>query len=150
MGEVLEEARVEFKRWHFDQTWKYVNALDVAYECIRQLEEKDKEEENIVEVASEKITKEEAKQVSLLKEEDETLFIRKLIRKQNVVDPTYKGKTKEHKVENKDQVTNMDGEWVETRMKKMIYGAVAPRIKHPTLSEKGKCQGCIPKVIWCI
>ncbi len=86
----------------------------------------------------------------MLKEEDETLFIRKLIRKQNVVDPTYKGKTKEYKVENKDQVTNMDGEWVETRMKKMIYGAVAPRIKHPTLSEKGKCQGCIPKVIWCI
>jgi hypothetical protein len=34
MGEVLEEARVEFKRWHFDQTWKYADALDVAYECI--------------------------------------------------------------------------------------------------------------------
>jgi len=54
MGQLLEEARVEFKRWHFDQTWKYANALDVAYECIRQqLEEKDKEEENIVEVVSE-------------------------------------------------------------------------------------------------
>jgi hypothetical protein len=53
MGELSEEARVEFKRWHFDQTWKYANALDAAYECIWQLEEKDKEEENIVEVASE-------------------------------------------------------------------------------------------------
>jgi hypothetical protein len=31
-----------------------------------------------------------------------------------VVDPTNKGKTKEHKVENKDHATNMDGEWVET------------------------------------
>jgi hypothetical protein len=43
-------------------------------------------------------------------------------------------------VENKDQVTNMDGESVETRMRKMIYGVIAPRIKHPTLVEKGNCQ----------
>jgi len=57
----------------------------------------------------------------LLEEEDYTLLIEKLIRKQKVIDPTYKGKTKEHKVENKDQVTNMDGKWVETRMEKMIW-----------------------------
>jgi hypothetical protein len=140
MGELLEEAKVKFKRWHFDQTGKYTNALDVAYECIWQLEKKDKEEKNITKVASEETTKEEAKQVSLLEEEDETVPIEKLIRKQKVVDPTDKGKTKEQKVENKDQVTNMDGKWVETRMRKMIYGAVAPRIKHPTPAEKASVK----------
>jgi len=76
----------------------------------------------------------------LLEGEDDTMLIEKLIRKQKVVDPTYKGKTKEHKVENKDKVTNMDGEWVETIMKNMIYGVVAPRIKHPTLSEKASVK----------
>jgi hypothetical protein len=30
----------------------------------------------------------------------------------------------------------MDGEWVETRMKKMIYGVVFPRVEHLTLVEK--------------
>jgi hypothetical protein len=39
-------------------------------------------------------------------------------------------------VENRDQSTNMDGEWVKTRMKKMIYGAITPRFEHPTLVEK--------------
>ncbi len=37
---------------------------------------------------------------------------------------------------NKDQATNMDGKWVKTKMKKMIYGAIAPRVEHPTLAEK--------------
>jgi hypothetical protein len=59
------------------------------------LEKKNKEEENIAEVASEKTTKEEAKQVYLLEEEDVIVPIGKLIRKQKVVDPTDKGKTKE-------------------------------------------------------
>jgi len=27
MGELLEEAKAEFKRWHFKQTRKYTNAL---------------------------------------------------------------------------------------------------------------------------
>jgi mevalonate kinase len=27
MGELLEEARAEFKRWHFEQTRNYTNAL---------------------------------------------------------------------------------------------------------------------------
>jgi hypothetical protein len=52
LGELLEEARVECKRWHFKQIRKYTSALDVAYECIRQLEEKDKKEEDIEEGAS--------------------------------------------------------------------------------------------------
>lgn len=39
-------------------------------------------------------------------------------------------------MENKDQSTNMDGEWVKTKMKKMIYGAIAPRFEHPTLAKK--------------
>jgi hypothetical protein len=39
-------------------------------------------------------------------------------------------------VGNKDQATNMDGKWVKTKMKKMIYGAIAPRVEHPTLAEK--------------
>ncbi len=43
-------------------------------------------------------------------------------------------------MENKDQVINMDGEWVETRMKKMIYGIVAPRIEHPTLAKKANVK----------
>ncbi len=30
----------------------------------------------------------------------------------------------------------MDGEWVESKMRKMIYGVVAPRVKHLTLAEK--------------
>jgi hypothetical protein len=57
---------------------------------------------------------------------DEIVPIGKLINKHEVVDPTYKGKAKEKNVENKDQVTNMDGKWVETKMRKMIY-------------DKGKC-----------
>jgi hypothetical protein len=43
------------------------------------------------------------------KDEDETTPVKKLIRKQKVVDHTDKGKTKEYKVENKDQVIGMDG-----------------------------------------
>ncbi len=27
MGELLEEVKIEFKRWHFEQTRKYTNAL---------------------------------------------------------------------------------------------------------------------------
>jgi len=38
-------------------------------------------------------------------------------------------------VENKDQTTNVDGEWVKTTMKKMIYGVVVPKVKHPTLAK---------------
>jgi hypothetical protein len=30
----------------------------------------------------------------------------------------------------------MDGEWVETKLRKMIYEVVAPRVEHPTLVEK--------------
>ncbi len=39
-------------------------------------------------------------------------------------------------MENKDQATNMDGKWVDTKKRKMIYGIVAPRVKHRTLVEK--------------
>ncbi len=35
MGELLEEVKVEFKRWHFEQAKKYTNAYDVAYEHIQ-------------------------------------------------------------------------------------------------------------------
>ncbi len=68
------------------------------------MEEKDKEEEDTREVANEEAINEEAKQVSLSKEEeeDETMLIGKLIRKQEVVDPTKKNKAKEQEVENKD------------------------------------------------
>jgi hypothetical protein len=34
IGEILKEAIVEFKRWHFEQTWKYTNALDAPHEHI--------------------------------------------------------------------------------------------------------------------
>jgi hypothetical protein len=136
MGELLEEAIIEFKRWHFEQIGKYTSALNAAYENIRQLEGK-YEEEKTNEVVSEEATREEVKQASLLeKDEDETTPIRKLIRKQEVVDPIGTNKVKEQKVENKDHVTSMDGEWVETIMKKLIYGVVAPRVEHPTLVEK--------------
>jgi hypothetical protein len=30
MGELLEEARAEFRKCHFEQTRKYTSALDVA------------------------------------------------------------------------------------------------------------------------
>jgi hypothetical protein len=64
------------------------------------LEEKDKEEKDTKEVVSEKVTQEEAKHVSLSKEdEDKTTLIKKLIKKlEIVVDPIDKGKTKEQKV----------------------------------------------------
>ncbi len=39
-------------------------------------------------------------------------------------------------MKNKDRVTSMDGKWVETRMRKIIYEVVAPRVEHPTLVEK--------------
>ncbi len=92
------------------------------------MEKKDKEEEYTKEVDSEEMTLEEAKQVSLSKkDEDETRPIGKLIMKHEVVDPTNKGKVKDH-------VTNMDGEWVETKMRKMIYGVIFPRVEHPTLA----------------
>jgi hypothetical protein len=60
-----------------------------------------------------------------------------LIRNQKiVVDPTNKDKTKEQKVGNKDQTTSMDGKWVETKMRKRIYGVVALRVKHPILVKR--------------
>jgi hypothetical protein len=34
MGELLEEVRAWSKRWHFEQIGKYINAFNVAYECI--------------------------------------------------------------------------------------------------------------------
>lgn len=43
-------------------------------------------------------------------------------------------------MENKDQATSMNGEWVETTTKKMIYGVVSPRIKHLTLAEKANVK----------
>ncbi len=43
-------------------------------------------------------------------------------------------------MENKDQATNMDGEWVETTMRKMIYGVVAPKVKHLTLAKKASVK----------
>jgi hypothetical protein len=76
----------------------------------------------------------------LEEDEDETTPIEKLIRKQEVVDHVGIGKAKEQKVENKDHVTNMDGEWVETKMKKIIYRVVAPRVEHPTLAEKANVK----------
>ncbi len=39
-------------------------------------------------------------------------------------------------MENKDQAISMDGKWVESMMKEMIYGVVSPRVEHPTLVEK--------------
>ncbi len=85
--------------------------------------------------ANEKASQEEAKQISLSEEnEDETTPIGNLISKQEIViDIIDKGKTKEQKVENKDQTTSMNGKWVETKMRNMIYGIIAPRVKHPTL-----------------
>jgi hypothetical protein len=38
MGELLEEDRVEFRGWHFEQIRKYTNALDATYEHIWQLD----------------------------------------------------------------------------------------------------------------
>jgi hypothetical protein len=63
------------------------------------LEQKEKEEEDTKEATSEETIQEGAKQVSLLKEdEDETIPIINLIRKQEiVVDLADKGKTKEQK-----------------------------------------------------
>jgi hypothetical protein len=82
MGELLEEARAKCRRWHFKQIGKYTNALDVAYKRIWQLEEKNNEEKDTKKGASEEATQEEAKQVSLSKEdEDEIEPIGKLIRK---------------------------------------------------------------------
>ncbi len=52
-------------------------------------------------------------------------------------DFTDKGKAKKQKVGNKDQTTSMDGEWVEIRM---IYGAVAPKVEHPILTEKASVK----------
>ncbi len=46
MGELLEEAKMEFRKWQFKQTWKYTNALNATYENIWQLEGKYKEEED--------------------------------------------------------------------------------------------------------
>ncbi len=82
MNELLEEVKAKFRRWHFEQTWKYTSTLDATYECIQQLEEKDKEEDNIEEVASEEAIQDEAKRVYLLEEdEDEITTVKKLIRK---------------------------------------------------------------------
>ncbi len=63
------------------------------------MEQKEKEEEDTKEATSEETIQEGAKQVSLLKEdEDETIPIINLIRKQEiVVDLADKGKTKEQK-----------------------------------------------------
>jgi hypothetical protein len=43
-------------------------------------------------------------------------------------------------VENKDQAISMDGEWVETKMRNMIYGVVLPRVEHPTLVKKASVK----------
>jgi hypothetical protein len=40
----------------------------------------------------------------------------------------------------------MDGEWVETRMRKMIYGDVLLKVKHPGLMKKASVK-CEPWII---
>ncbi len=102
MGELLKQVKAKFRRWHFEQTRKYSNALDATYECIQQLEEKDKEEENTEEVVNKKKLKKRQNRFPYHKK-DETTPIKNWIGKQKiVVDPTNKGKAKEQKVENKD------------------------------------------------
>jgi hypothetical protein len=32
LGEILEKAEVELRRWHFEQIKNYINVLDVAYQ----------------------------------------------------------------------------------------------------------------------
>ncbi len=39
LGEALEKAEGEFRRWHFEQVKNYINALDVAYQWITLDEE---------------------------------------------------------------------------------------------------------------
>jgi hypothetical protein len=39
-------------------------------------------------------------------------------------------------VENKDRATDLDGEWIKTMIRKMIYGVGTPRVEHPTLIKK--------------
>ncbi len=34
LGEILEKAEVELRRWHFEQIKNYINVLDVAYQWI--------------------------------------------------------------------------------------------------------------------
>jgi len=34
----------------------------------------------------------------------------------------------------------MDGKWVETRMREIIYEVVAPRVEHPTLEDKANVK----------
>jgi hypothetical protein len=106
------------------------------------LEEKDKEEENTKEATSEEAIKGGAKQVSLLEEdEDEITPIKNLIRKQEIiVDPIDKGKAKEQKVEDKDETICIEGEWVGTKTRKMIYGVIAPRVEHPIFIEKASVK----------
>jgi hypothetical protein len=115
------------------------------------LEEKDKKEEDTKEATSEEAIQEGAKQVSLLEEdEDETTSIRNLIRKQEIVlNLVDECKTKEQKIENKDQTICMEGKWVGTGMKKMIYGAIVPRVKHPIFTKKENVKP-YSKISWCI
>ncbi len=62
---------------------------DATYECIQQLEEKDKKEKDTKEVVTQKTTQEDTKQVSISKE-DETSPIRNWIRKQKISSRSYK------------------------------------------------------------
>jgi hypothetical protein len=36
----------------------------------------------------------------------------------------------------------MDGKWVETKTRKMIYGTIAPKVEHPTLTKKASVKPC--------
>jgi hypothetical protein len=58
LGEALEKAEVEFKRWHFEQIKNYVSLLDVAYQRIT-LNEETKDEATLEEEARQ--VKEEGK-----------------------------------------------------------------------------------------
>ncbi len=44
------------------------------------------------------------------------------------------------KVKNKDQATNMDKEWLETKMRKMIYGVIVPKVEHPPVAKKASVR----------
>jgi hypothetical protein len=82
MGELLEEARLECRKWHFKQTRKYTNALDVAYQCIQQLEKKTKKKKIQRRVLMKKQYKKmKSKSLYKNKDEDETTHVGKLIRK---------------------------------------------------------------------
>jgi len=160
LGEVLEKAEVEFKRWHFEKIRGYVSALDVTYQQIILGEEtkddvttKGKTKPNKEQGKSTKEVKRgkeipaDADIMDIFNEDDITplsqFYFQNTIKEEHGntnINTIQVGTSKEQTKGFHRLKVVIGGEGVETKVRKLIYGAMPPQVEHPTLAKRASIR----------